>query len=285
MLIKFDFISPAKARILTNIVVGLIKTRPSPGTKIKEVCDRFCAYEITPSAIRSDKVILCLHGGAYVSGGGSYCRFAGINIAQHTGCKTIAVDYRLAPENKYPAALEDAHAAYKDLLNRRIKPSDIILFGDSAGGGLCFALCHKLKGDNEPLPAAIIALSPWTDLTSSGESHMTKRKIDPLLLFKDGGPGFHYTGKDNFRNPDVSPLFGNDFSGFPKALIIVGEDEILLSDSLDIARKIHAAGGDVKVQLWRNLYHIFPVFNKILPEARSAMREIAAYIKTLNRFS
>ncbi|MEQ8175837.1 MAG: alpha/beta hydrolase [Syntrophomonadaceae bacterium] len=279
---KIDFLDPIKARKTMNRLGRLAKTKLPDNAKIEEIkFENFNATRIVPEDSNKDKVILYLHGGAYIAGGGDYCRFLGTAIAHYFGWQTLAVDYRLAPENPYPAALEDAFAAYKALLEQGIEPSNIVLFGDSAGGGLCFSLCHKLKDSSIPLPQAIVALSPWTDLSLSGESHQTNLKKDPILLFSKGGPGFHYVPNDQIENPYVSPAFG-DFSSFPKIFIVVGENEILLSDSLLIGEKAYTQGVNVQVHLWEWMFHDFPVFHRF-PESKKAINDILEYMDKLNK--
>lgn len=280
-LTKFDFQNLLKSRNEIDKIAKLAKIKLPYSTKIEEInFKNFKATYIIPKNANKEKVILCLHGGGYIAGGGDYCRLVGMNIAKYSGWQTLTVDYRLAPENPYPAALEDALVAYKKLLGEGIEPSNIVLYGDSAGGGLCFALCHRLNDSNLPLPKAIIALSPWTDLSASGESYKTNVEKDPILLFLNGGPGFHYVQGENTKTPCISPLFGN-FSNFPKIFIVVGENEILLSDSLSIGEKAHIQGVDVQVHLWQGMFHIFPVLSRLLPESKKAMNEISEYLNNL----
>lgn len=277
---KMDFLDAVKARKFLDRLTFLIKIKQPFAAKIEEIkFSNFNATRITPEDAKEEKVILYLHGGAYIAGGGDYCRSVGTNVAKYSGWQTLVVDYRLAPENPYPAALEDALTAYTTLLEQGIEPSNIVLFGDSAGGGLCFALCHKLKDCKIALPKAIIALSPWTDLSLSGESHTTNLKKDPILSIFNGNPVFHYVQDDSVENPYISPIFG-DFSGFPSIFIIVGENEILLSDSLILGEKAYTQGVNVQIQVWKGMFHVFPIISKI-PESRKAMHEILVFINNL----
>ncbi len=281
LLTQMDFLDPIKARKRVNMIARLAKIKMPANVKIEPVRIAKCrATRIMPENASEEKVILCLHGGGYIAGDGAYCNVVAANMAKYTGWQALALDYRLAPENPYPAALEDAFAVYNELVQQGIKPSNIVLYGDSSGGGLCLSLCHKIKDSRIDLPGAIIALSPWTDLGASGESHKTNIKKDPILLFVNGGPGFHYVQGENVENPYISPAFG-DFTGFPKTLIIVGEDEILLSDSLTVGEKAHQQGVDVQVHLWKGMMHVFPVMSRLLPESKKAMQEISAFLNNL----
>jgi acetyl esterase/lipase len=237
---------------------------------------------IQPKAGPSDKIILAVHGGGYVLGEGAYCRFSGIRIAAETGCRTLAVDYRLAPEHPFPAALEDVYSVYTGLVDEGTSPDDIVLYGVSAGGGLCFSLCHMLKANCKPLPCAIVALSPAGNFTESGETHITKADKDPMFTKSLLGVRDFYAGCHDYSDPYLSPVLG-DFAGFPPIRIYVGENEVLLSDSLLIGESASKRGVDVQVHLWKNMFHAFPIFGFILPEGRAAMREIVDYIQGLGR--
>ncbi len=236
------------------------------------------AYKVVPQGAPEAKVIFVLHGGGFVLGGGEYCRLAAVNIARATGYMAVSVDYALAPEHPFPAGLDDAFNAYNALISQGILPSDIVFYGDSAGGGLCLSLCHRLKGQGLPLPAAIIALSPATDLTGAGESRTSKASVDRLFSKGVNGVAELYAPGRDLKDPLISPLYG-DFTGFPPLRIFVGENEILLSDSVDVAQKAYGQGVDVLVQVWAGMFHVFPAAAGFIPEGRRALREIAEYIK------
>lgn len=238
------------------------------------------AYKVIPQGAPEDKLIFVLHGGGYVMGGGEYCRFAGVGIARTTGCMAVSVDYALAPEHPFPAGLDDAYAAYRALIEQGFSPSNIVFYGDSAGGGLCLSLCHRLKDTGMPLPAAVVALSPATDLTGVGESRTSKLKVDRLFSKGVKGVAEMYAPGQELRQPYISPFYG-DFSGFPPLRIYVGENEILLSDSLDVAEKAYRQGVDAMVQVWAGMFHVFPAAGKWLPESSRALCEIAAYIQEI----
>lgn len=230
-----------------------------------------------------DKIILQLHGGGYVGGmRNAYRMFAGLYNEVSRGMSVLTVDYRVAPENPYPAALEDAFAAYCYLIEDGWFAEQIILAGDSAGGGLAMALCHYLKDKGMQLPCVIIAMSPWTDLTASGESYDTNYEKDPLfgktrdsLIYNKD-----YIGDNDPLNAYISPLFG-DFRQFPPMLIQVGSYEMLLSDSVSVAAKAREQGGKVRLSIYEGMFHIFQMAAKMLPESKRAWVEIGKFIDVL----
>lgn len=230
-----------------------------------------------------DKIILQLHGGGYVGGmRNAYRMFAGLYNEVSRGMSVLTVDYRVAPENPYPAALEDAFAAYCYLIEDGWFAEQIILAGDSAGGGLAMALCHYLKDKGMQLPCGIIAMSPWTDLTASGESYDTNYEKDPLfgktrdsLIYNKD-----YIGDNDPLNAYISPLFG-DFRQFPPMLIQVGSYEMLLSDSVSVAAKAREQGSKVRLSIYEGMFHIFQMAAKMLPESKRAWVEIGKFIDVL----
>lgn len=229
---------------------------------------------------RKDYVILQLHGGGYVGAmRNAYRTFAGLYSEMGKGMSVLTIDYRIAPENPYPAALLDAVAAFDWLLDHGYREDQIILAGDSAGGGLALALCMYLKDEKRPLPHGIIAMSPWTDLTAGGSSYDDNYEKDPLfgntrdsLIYNKD-----YVGDNDPTNPYISPLFG-DYEGFPYMLLQVGSIEMLLSDSEEVARKAEAAGVKVKLTVYEGMFHIFQMALKLLPESREAWTEIGRFL-------
>jgi acetyl esterase/lipase len=193
----------------------------------------------------------------------------------------LVPNYRLAPEHPFPAALEDAIATYRWLLAQGLAPHHIAIGGDSAGGGLTLATALCLRDSGDPLPAALFLLSPWTDLTFSGESHNTRRAVDPIF----GGESKSkepfapaYLGQETPSNPLISPLLA-DLRGLPATLIHVGDDEILLDDSTRLGEKMESAGVDVRIRIWDGLWHVFQAFVPFLPEARQSVAEIGEFIR------
>lgn len=230
---------------------------------------------------REDYVILQLHGGGYIGAmRNAYRTFAGLYNEQSGGMSVLTIDYRVAPENPYPAALEDAVAAYDWLMEQGFAADQIIVVGDSAGGGLALGLCMYLKDRKRELPAGIIAMSPWTDLTASGSSYEENYEKDPLfgntresLIYNKD-----YVGENDPKNPYISPMFG-EYDGFPPMLIQVGSIEMLLSDSVSVAEKAKGAGVKVKLTVYEGMFHIFQMALKLLPESRAAWEEIGDFFK------
>lgn len=229
------------------------------------------------------KIILQLHGGGYVGAmRNAYRMFAGLYNEVSRGMSVLTPDYRVAPENPYPAALQDAYDAYCYLLEQGWFAEQIILAGDSAGGGLCMALCHYLKDLGQQLPCGIIAMSPWTDLTASGESYDTNYEKDPLFGKTRDSMIYNkdYVGDNDPMNAYISPLFG-DFRQFPPMLIQVGSYEMLLSDSVGVASKARMQGVKVHLSIYDGMFHIFQMAAKMLPESKRAWVEIGRFINVL----
>ena len=201
---------------------------------------QFSGAWIIPKDERRQGVILYLHGGGYTCGGLEYAKGVSATLAVQCGVRVFCAAYRLAPEHRYPAALEDALEAYRYLLDKGYAPERICLCGESAGGGLCYALCMKLRSLALPLPGSILAISPWTDLTLSGKSYETNRRADPSMTQEvlDYFAGL-YT--DDRHDPYVSPLFG-DLTGMPPSIIFSGGDEVMLWDAQELHRKLLSAG-------------------------------------------
>lgn len=228
-------------------------------------------------------VILQLHGGGYVGTlKNSYRTMAGLYAEVSKGASVLTIDYRVAPENPFPAALMDAFAAYNYLLEQGYESENIIIAGDSAGGGLAMALCMYLRDSGMAVPAGIVAMSPWTDLTASGESYEENKDIDPV--FGCGADDLihnsAYIGDDAAENPYISPLFG-DFSGFPPMLIQVGTCEMLLSDSEGVAKKALQAGVKVRLSRYEGMFHVFQMAAKLMPESMKAWAEVGKFIELL----
>ncbi|MBQ6808400.1 MAG: alpha/beta hydrolase [Firmicutes bacterium] len=222
------------------------------------------------------RVVLYLHGGGYVAGSIKYAKgFAGV-LAAKAGLRVLCIAYRLAPENPFPAALEDALSAYEYLLAEGCAPENIFLIGESAGGGLLFSLCLLLKSLGRPLPGRLVALSPWTDLSLSGESYRTKRKEDPCLSMKEIEGFVHAYAPPELRDPLASPLFGA-LSGLPPCRIYVGEDELLLDDSRLMAEKLLSAGVECRLHVEPGLWHAYVLFG--VPEANAALEEIKVFFE------
>ncbi len=235
---------------------------------------------LRPKGARRDKVLYYLHGGAYVLGSRRTHRKLVGHMAKAAGITAVLPEYRLAPEHPFPAAIEDAVAVYKDLLSSGFKPEDIIISGDSAGGGLTIATLLSLRHEGIPLPAAAVLISPFLDVTGSGESATTRADQDPWFNIEDLVVVARYYCPDEsqWQNPLVSPVFAN-VAGLPPMLIHVGDDEILLSDSTRFAKKLEEAGVDVELEIWPEMWHVFQLFVGKMPESRRAIVKIGEYIR------
>lgn len=240
---------------------------------------------LTPRLAASGKAMLYLHGGAYVFGNCATHRQLVSYIARACGVRALVIEYRLAPEHRFPAAIEDSLAAYRALRDEGYAPGDILVAGDSAGGGLVMALLLSLRDAGEELPAGGLMFSPWLDLTASGESMTTRAKRDPWFRPPDMPIiASYYCEEAQYRNPLVSAVFA-DVSGLPPIYIQVGDDEILLSDSTRIAERIEAAGGEVTLEIWPDMFHVFQVFVHQMPESREAIDKLAPFVKSRLRIA
>lgn len=248
-----------------------------PATAHRESSEGIAAQWIGASDAAPGRVILYLHGGAFIA------RSPAAHAAMvHPWCealraRALMVDYRLAPEHPFPAALDDCEAAYRWLLQRGHTASDIVLAGDSAGGNLALALMHRLRASGTPLPACAVLLSPFVDFTLSSPSLCGNAARDPVftLAFAMAIRAL-YAAPEHYLDPRVSPLFG-DFHGLPPMLIQVGSTEMLLDDARRLAEKASAAGVPVQLEIWERMAHVFQVLGS-LPQARAARRRIVEFI-------
>ena len=222
-----------------NKVGELMEAKYRRQVKVKEhPFAQFSGCWILPRDQRRQGVILYLHGGGFVCGDLDYAKGFGSMLATRCGVRVFCAAYRLAPEHPFPAGVEDALESYRYLLEKGYDPARITLCGESAGGGLCYSLCMKLKQQGLPLPAGIIAISPWVDLTASGASYEVNKNIDPSMR-KEILDYFTECYTENPADPLVSPLLG-DLTGMPPSAIFVGGDEILLSDAEELHKKLLA---------------------------------------------
>lgn len=202
-------------------------------------------------------VILYCHGGGYSTGSRLYARTLTGKLAMSTSMDVLSFDYRLAPEHPYPAALEDAMKAWDYLMLLGYGARDVILAGDSAGGNLALALTLKLRKEKRLLPRGLVLMSPWTDLTSSGQSHKTKAQIDPVLNAAYLAEMIHnYAAQEDLTNPLISPLFG-EYEGFPPTCIQVGENEVLQDDAKMLYQKLLKANVSVRLDIFPGMWHVF----------------------------
>ncbi|NCP86086.1 MAG: alpha/beta hydrolase [Anaerolineae bacterium CG_4_9_14_3_um_filter_57_17] len=231
---------------------------------------------IRPNAADPRRVLLHLHGGGYVTGSIDSHLMLCAPLAQTLEMNLLLPEYRLAPENPFPAALEDALTAYRWLLAQGAE--SIVVSGDSAGGGLALALTLALREAGDPLPAAVICLSPWADLTHQGQSHVTRLESEVVLTTETLEEwAACYAGAANLTNPLISPVYA-DFHGFPPLLIQVGSEEILLDDARALAEKARAAGVCVELRIWDGLWHVWPALGALIPESGQAFNEIKEFL-------
>lgn len=238
-------------------------------------------WQIVPNAM-DDHVILYIHGGGFVMGSPNDHRLLTVEIGYKTRFKILSIDYRLAPENPFPAGLEDCVKTYKWLLSEGCEPKNIIIAGDSAGGNFTLSTLLKLKDENITLPAGAICLSPSTDLTGSDDTFFKNAETDPVLA--DVGLFWWieaYLGDNDPYNPYISPLWG-DLKGLPPILLQVSSTEMLYGDSKRFYEKAKAEGVDVKLEVWNDMPHVFQGFGlRALPEAREALDNIAKFVKKI----
>jgi acetyl esterase/lipase len=227
-----------------------------------------------------ERVLLYLHGGAYMLGSCDSHRELVARLSAATGIRAFLPEYRLAPEHLFPTAVEDAHAVYRELLAQGIRPEHIVVAGDSAGGGLTLALLLTIRDAGDPMSAGAVLLSPWTDLAGTGESMATRADIDPWLNAGSiTAVGQFYAGQTDVHDPRVSPVYA-DLHNLPSLLIETGDDEILLDDTTRIVQHAQKAGVDVQVHIWQGMWHVFPSFAFLIEEGQQAIEEISTFVRT-----
>ena len=235
---------------------------------------------VTAPGSGKDSVVVLLHGGGFTIGTIESYRDMAARLSQLTGGTTVIVGYRLAPENRYPAALDDCYAAVQGVIASGVDASQVAVVGDSAGGGLTLSVLVRMREAGGALPACAVCVSPLTDLTHSGDSVKERAHLDPIVTPAGSHCyGVRYLGSEDsdFANPGASPLFA-DLHGLPPILIMVGSSEVLLDDSVRVARRIRATGGEVILDIWPRMVHIFPFFAAQIPESRQGMEEIGGFL-------
>jgi monoterpene epsilon-lactone hydrolase len=226
-----------------------------------------------------ERVLLYLHGGGYFGCSAESHRpiTAGFSLQ---GFRVYAPDYRLAPENRFPAAIDDSVAVYRALLTAGHEPQNIVVSGESAGGGLALSLMLVLRADGSPLPAGAALFSPWTDLAATGDSIRTNSNRCSMFIGTDIAPSArYYLGDTDPRNPLASPLYA-DLSGLPPLLIHVGADEVLRDDSTRLAERARAAGIPVELKIWPVVPHAWQLAAHMIPEGRASLREAAEFLRS-----
>lgn len=279
-----------KERAATRAAMSLAETRESFDTEMGRIplADNVTveslsfggvpAEKITPADATPGKVLLYLHGGGHVFGSIKSHRPFVSRLAAATKATAYHIDYRLAPEHPYPAAIEDALEAYRAILDGGIAPADIVVGGESAGGNLAAALLLKLKDDKLSQPAGLYLLSPWLDMTTSAESYDKVGARDPMIT-REGivGVATAYLGNQP-DSPLASPVRA-DVSGLPPMLIQVGSEEVLLSDSTTFASNAATTGIDVTLRVWAGMPHAWPLFHPFLRAGLPAIDEAGAWMR------
>jgi phosphinothricin tripeptide acetyl hydrolase len=255
------------------------KVFPTPAeVKVERVTAPAVPAEwLRPPTAAPGHVVLYLHGGGYVIGSPRSHRHLAAAIAAAARSSALLLEYRCAPEAPFPAAVDDAVAAYRWLLDQGVSAGGIVIAGDSAGGGLTVAMLVALRDARLPLPAAGVCISPWVDLTCSGASYATKDASDPIV--KRAGVdemARAYLGTADRRTPLASPLFA-DLRGLPPLLIHVGSEEVLLDDSIQLAERAKAAGVDTTLEVWDQMIHVWHWFLPLLDEAEEAVAAIGRF--------
>ena len=256
--------------------------KPAPGWRIRPETRAALKGEwIEPIAVDHAawrRCILYLHGGGYILMSPQTHRSITTRLAAWSEARLFALDYRLAPEHPFPAALDDAVAAYRALIEAGTAPDRIVVAGDSAGGGLALALLLALRDAGDRLPAGAVVFSPWTDLAAAGQSIVDNDRTEALLSGDLIAPTARlYLGDTPATNPLASPVYA-DLTGLPPLLVQVSDSEVLLDDSRRVVESAKRSGVNATLRIWHGLPHVWQFFARVLPEGRAALREAAAFI-------
>jgi acetyl esterase/lipase len=256
----------------------IAKTINTPFRKVDSSADGVpVTWLYTSPPPQKNKLILYIHGGAYISGSAHANSTGMIPISDQTGIPVLAIDYRLAPEAPFPGGLEDCKTVYRWLLRQGYQARDIVILGESAGGGLALAATLSLRNEGAPLPAALVLLSPWTDLTRSSDTDYTLATHSTLGWDTQlASAARAYAGAAAARNPLISPVYA-DYTGLPPMLIHAGTRDVLLSDAVRLNHQALKAGLDVTLDVWDGMFHLHQ--HSGLPESAEALADIAAYIR------
>ncbi|RKE25946.1 acetyl esterase/lipase [Paraburkholderia sp. BL23I1N1] len=231
------------------------------------------------STFSNSPTVLYCHGGGYYFCSPRTHRSIVFGLAMRANAPIFSLCYRLAPEHRFPAALDDAAAAYRQLVATGTPPESIVIAGDSAGGGLALATLVALRDAGDPLPAGCLLFSPWTDLAATGATIRTNDGLDPMFSGPAIGPAARvYLGETPATHPYASPVYA-DLYGLPPLFIIAGSTEVLLDDSQRVADKAHAAGVDCELEVWKEMPHVWPIFAPFIPEANRALDRAAAFVR------
>jgi acetyl esterase/lipase len=234
---------------------------------------------VTPDGAEKEHTFVHLHGGGYVLGNPAASRAFTTEFARLAACRVISVDYRLAPECQFPAAVDDALSVYRALLAAGHAPHALAVGGESAGGGLALALLLAAHKANLPMPSSIVLISPWTDLRCIASSFTSNASVDPLLtrrVLSDMARA--YLGAQSAANPLASPLLGS-LSCLPPLMIHVGSEEVLLDDATGLAQRAADAGVDAQIEIWPDMIHVWHMFHAALPQGAQAMKRLAGFVR------
>lgn len=265
-----------RLRLLEPLVPG-----PPAGTRTEVIdADGVNAVRTTVPQARDEVCILHFHGGGYVVGSAPLYRDFTWRIGTAARASVLWFDYRLAPEHPFPAGLDDAVTVYRWLV-ARVDPRQIAVIGDSSGGGLVLGTLYRLRDESIPLPAAAVAMSPWTDLALTGRSLLSNAAADPMMDVTTLPALVDcYLGGADPQNPYASPLYGNA-TGLPPILIQVGSDEILRDDAIRMADRLKEAGCQVELQVWSRFPHVGHLYARILPEGREAIARAGRFVQAM----
>jgi acetyl esterase/lipase len=279
---------PTFGRERANLERESSKAPVRPGTLVTPVDAAGVPAEwvvaVDDGATGDGPAMLYLHGGGYTMGSCNTHRALASNLSAAISGPVLLIDYRLAPEHPFPAAVDDARAAWHFLLAQPdVSPARAVIAGDSAGGGLTAATLLALKDASEPLPAGIVCLSPFVDMEATGASYRTVAAEDPMIT-KDMVQRLRsaYVGEGDPRNPLASPVHG-DWTGAPPMLIQVGRAEVLLDDSRTLARVAREAGVEVDLQEWDRMVHVFQMFSGLIDEADNAIARVGEFVKGVTK--
>jgi acetyl esterase/lipase len=284
--------APKRREDWDQLIAERAKSRSTPLKQVeqmmnvkikKDLIDGITVYWITPNKKAEEhknQIMLYVHGGAYVFGGGDASVTEAAIIANSSGITALSVDYRMPPDHPFPQAVDDTVRVYKEVL-KDYKPSAIALGGTSAGGGLALAVTHQLKSLGLPLSGAIYAGTPWADLTKTGDTLYTNEGLDRVLVTYNGtleGAALLYADGKNLKSPLLSPVYG-DFTDFPPTILVTGTRDMFLSDTARTHQKIRASGGTADLLVFEGLSHAGYLFDLASPESRQTYQEISSFLK------
>ncbi|MDN7673189.1 alpha/beta hydrolase [Burkholderia oklahomensis] len=280
-------IDPARARRLANLRMR-VPRRPPTGWRLRERYGPGDAplrgewlerADAAPGRTPQSRMLLYFHGGGYYFCSPQTHRPLVFALTKRAGVRSFSLDYRLAPEHPFPAAVDDALAAYRQLVAAGTPAESIVFGGDSAGGGLALATLVALRDAGDPLPAGAVLFSPWTDLAATGDTLRAHDGLDPMFAGAALGRAARlYLGDTPGTHPYASPLYA-DFKGLPPLFIQAGSTEVLLDDSRRVADKARAAGVHVELEIWPEMPHVWQIYVPFVPESARALERAAAFVR------